>query len=187
MTHKMKCLFFSIPFLLVVACVFFHLIEFPLGRESITDSAQYLEVNHYVEAALTDSFRGALPEKIPALAEVEIYNYSYSCAVFGNPEFCIILQVRFNDANEFAEERNRLFLLSADKSAPHEFSKIFLKGSPEEIRAYLDDYPQDGTRYAFEIVQVNELQKTILYFVSQTYDGQRENTAVTSFLWNAIA
>lgn len=187
---KKRIYFFSILFFLFVGvaiCIYFFHSGPPLGQETVTDPAQYRNVNPYVETALADSFSGALPEKLSVLAEVDTYCYSYSCALFGDPEFYIILQVKYNDVNEFTEERSRLLRLSAGTASPNESGRSFLKGSPEEITAYLDDRLQDGTRYIFEIVQVNESQNTILYLVSQLCDGQEKSTEVVSILQNVIS
>ena len=57
-----------------------------------------------------------------------------------------------------------------------------LKGSLEELAAYLDGEPQDGTRYVLACVQLDPVQKTVSYFVAQLYDGQKPLSAVSDIL-----
>ena len=63
-----------------------------------------------------------------------------------------------------------------------EVTVIWLKGSLEELAAYLDGEPQDGTRYVLACVQLDPVQKTVSYFAAQLYDGQKPLSAVSDIL-----
>ena len=154
----------------------------PVGGAEITAPEQYLNVNHYVETALHNDFLDFLPElgRLDPSADILRYHYEYRCAALGEPQFAISMQVEFCDDAAYQAERSRIMRLTGEPS--DEVTVTWLKGSTEELAAYLDGEPQDGTRYVLACVQLDPVQKTVSYFAAQLYDGQKPLSAVSDIL-----
>ena len=100
--------------------------------------------------------------------------------MLGDPQFAISMQVEFRDDAAYQAESGRIMRFTGEPS--DEVTIIWLKGSTEELAAYLDGEPQDGTRYVLACVQLDPVQKTVSYFAAQLYDGQKPLSAVSDIL-----
>lgn len=90
------------------------------------------------------------------------------------------MQVEFRDDAAYQAESGRIMRFTGEPA--DEVTVIWLKGSLEELAAYLDGEPQDGTRYVLACVQLDPVQKTVSYFAAQLYDGQKPLSAVSDIL-----
>jgi len=77
------------------------------NNEKNTDISSYGNFNEYVRRDLEKSI-ALLPKTIPSDATVDNYIYSYSCAPLGDPNYSILLCLRFSDENSFGFEKNRI-------------------------------------------------------------------------------
>lgn len=154
----------------------------PVGGADLTAPEEYLNVNHYVETALHSDFPDFLPEReaLDPSAGILRYHYEYRCGVLGDPQFAISMQAEFRDDAAYQAECSRIAQLAEGPSEG--VTHIWLKGSAEEIAAYLDGEPQDGTRYVLACVQLDPAQRTVSYFAAQLYDGQEPLSAVSEAL-----
>ena len=154
----------------------------PVVGAEITAPEEYLNVNHYVETALHSDFPDFLPDReaLDPSADILRYHYEYCCGVLGDPQFAISMQVEFRDDAAYQAESGRIMRFTGEPA--DEVTVIWLKGSLEELAAYLDGEPQDGTRYVLACVQLDPVQKTVYYFVAQLYDGQKPLSAVSDIL-----
>lgn len=154
----------------------------PVGGADLTAPEEYLNVNHYVETALHSDFPDFLPEReaLDPSAGILRYHYEYRCGVLGDPQFAISMQAEFHDDAAYQAECSRIAQLAEGPSEG--VTRIWLKGSAEEIAAYLDGEPQDGTRYVLACVQLDPAQRTVSYFAAQLYDGQKPLSAVSEAL-----
>lgn len=176
---KRLCRF--LPLLLCI-CLFSCAADPPVGGADLTAPEEYLNVNHYVETALHSDFPDFLPEReaLDPSADILRYHYEYRCGVLGDPQFAISMQAEFHDDAAYQAESDRIMRFTGEPA--DEVTVIWLKGSLEELAAYLGGEPQDGTRYVLACVQLDPAQRTVSYFAAQLYDGQEPLSAVSEAL-----
>lgn len=179
--NKRKYRFLSLLLLLCIG-LFSCAADPPVGEVDITAPEEYLNVNHYVETALHSDFPDFLPEReaLDPAADILRYHYEYRCGLLGDPQFAVSMQAEFCDDAAYQAECSRIMQLAEEPSEG--VTLIWLKGSAEEIAAYLDGEPQDGTRYVLACAQLDSAQRTVFYFAAQLYDGQEPLSAVSEAL-----
>ena len=174
-------LLFCLSFITVVVGFMFFL-DPPIGETTETDPKALGNYNNYVENALLSDFKGSLPTAGAPGRNDQRYLYWYGCSVFGDPQFCVNLTSRFEDATAFNTEWARIEELSVCFEEISDKEKIyFINGTSENISKLLDDEIFDGTPYQFEIVIVNSELQSMEYFSAFLWEGQTRTPFIEEF------
>lgn len=171
----------------VLACMAALLLPFrndpPAADGFSEDAGEYMEVNWFVEKALTDEFAPVLPQQIPADATAERYVYRYSRGMFGDPAFFIDLALRFDGDEAFSQEYERLQSLGVPKTVQLGGVEYLLFAcDPKSVASYFDDKIYDGLVLPFNLAAVDRESRTIEYMIAHVQDGSLRYARLSDLL-----
>lgn len=146
----------------------------PVETVTIYDKEQYMQFNSYVANAIKSDFSQTLPQAIPEQASITNYVYSYRCALFGDPTFSVMLELKYAERAVFEREMERLHSLensvailadSLDKKL------ICIDSNLVSIEKYLDKEVFDGLSFSISCAEIDEKNMTITYCIASLWDG----------------
>lgn len=152
----------------------------PITTVRVTDTSAYGKFNDYVNRDLAQSV-SILPNEIPSNATVIEYNYNYCCAVLGDPNYSILLNLRFTDAESFTQERTRVLEMSGTdvqiiKSDSVE--RIYWGKTQEGLEKLTDSEVLDGLSVHIKYALLDNDNCQITYAMGLLWDGDEHDKKV---------
>lgn len=178
------CFFVLILFSFVIAIIVFLSIGYPVGNVEITDESKYLDTNDFTQEMIDEYSVGVLPAKINPGKNICNYNYSYNCALFGEPTCVVYLSCKYADIDEFKNEENRINTLCNIQSQMNDYKALYTSDSEliNNYNKYTDNEVLDGLLYIFEFAIINQDESTIEYVFAIQYDHTAKDEIILGLL-----
>lgn len=168
--------------LILFGCVLF-LSDPPIGSKRVTDIGDFGNYNRYVKNQLTDNYKGSFPAEVSDEWSDVSYYYQYKCAVFGDPNFCLDLQICAENSDYYLGEKERISSLTSECVQASDGKQYYiLSGDEDAIRHYFDDEIHDGQSYHFEIVVFDDAANRIEYLTAYRWDNAEKISYVDTVL-----
>lgn len=157
----------------------------PIGVVTIDDTSDYYRFNKFVKSSIESEFSSTLPKVIPPDVRNAEYHYLYSCGLLGDPTFYVFLRVEYADKDSICEEKRHLEQLAPICSLPKDEEQyLIFAGNEESFNGYLDDKPHSGVFWHFNIVVINENERTITYSLARYQDSYSKLDQLTNTIKN---
>ena len=169
---------FLVPVLLCTGCN-----NPPIESVVVQNVSSYLQVNDFVAKTLEEQFSGILPPE-DLLDEVAYYEYSYNCAIFGDPNFLIYLENTMFDVKAFSLEHQRVAAMAKQRVSVTESKSLYIVSdlNAYDLETYTDDKIYDGFDMTFEMAVVDEDSQSIAYLVALQQDSNTRPEIILSYL-----
>ncbi len=168
--------------LVIFGCMFF-LSDPPIGSKTVTDIDDFGTYNKYVKNQLADKFQGSFPAEVSDEWSDTSYYYQYKCAVFGDPNFCMDLQIHVENDSYYQGEKERISSITSECVQTSDGKQYYiLSGDENDIQHYFDDEIHDGQDYRFEIVVFDDAASRIEYLTAYRWDNAERISCVDTVL-----
>ena len=169
--------------LLIVTALLTACSDPPIDRVIVTDATEFGKYNEYVTNTLAKEFEGVLPAQIPRHSIVNAFSYSYECAVLGNPNFYIHLQLTIEGTETYRSEQERISSISSSVlNDPNGKTYYLIHINADDIRHYTDTDVLDGMNYRFECAVFDEASQSIQYLSAQLWDYYKKVDSINEIL-----
>ena len=187
MKSKKKCTIFSLIFTVLVLVVVMLLFSNPpIGIIRSDTLYDYGRCESFVFSCIEEYYADILPKYIPDSCEVNKFSFEYSCSLFGNPNFYILLNQQYSKA-EFDKEIDRIQSFNPTTTfSTKESQYLIVTGALSDISSITDSEILDGTFYTVEIAKVNKSTLCIEYFVLYQWDASPVSENISMFLYPLI-
>ena len=146
----------------------------PIGSKFITDSTYYLKTNSFVQKELSVLSDFPLPKTIPADAEVLEYQYAYDCSLLGEPNYSVMLVLRFPDEDAYRQEQARIEkYIDSDTTEKigSNCRKYYFGDTLTGLDILTDDRIEDGNCAILQYILLDDKEHTATYSVGKLFDG----------------
>ena len=152
----------------------------PITTVRVTDASAYGKYNDYVNKDLAQSV-SILPNEIPSKATVIEYNYNYCCAVLGDPNYSILLNLHFRDEETYTQEKTRVLEMTDSdvqiiKSGSVE--RIYWGKTQEGLEKLTDNEVLDGLSVHIKFALLDNDNCQITYAMGILWDGEEHDKKV---------
>ena len=157
----------------------------PIGSKCITDSTNYLKTNSFVQKELSVLSDFPLPKTIPADAEVLEYQYAYDCSLLGEPNYSVMLVLRFPDEDAYRKEQSRIGkFIDADTTEKRDSdcSKYYFGDTLTGLDILTDDRIEDGNCANLQFILLNDKEHAVTYAIGRLHDGSIYDDTIVHIL-----
>ena len=160
---------FIIILIIVLSLIFF---LFRDTEKSSTNILDYGRWNSTVKNTIIDQFNRSLPEKQTMIDYGQYYYYRSKTAMLGDLNFIVYAVLQFEDQKNFEKELIKYddMLYRGASIKKNDIVYYVIQGSENEALEFLNDKIYDGISYYFEIISINEKQKSISFINAYVWD-----------------
>lgn len=146
-----------------------------------TDPAEYGNWNSQTDSILDESFKSSLPGVELAKKYCKDYYYNSNQSVLGDVNFVVYAKFEISDRNEYEPIINSLNSENIVTDPENDETYYFIQGDSINISRYIDDETEDGMFYDFEIVEVNDQDRTVSYLSAHVWDYYTDDLLIDYF------
>lgn len=178
-----KCILFGlISAVLALIVVMLLFSNPPIGKIRSDSLYEYGRCERFVFSCFEKYYADIFPKYISDSCEVNNFSFEYSCSLFGNPNFYILLNQQYSKA-EFDKEIDRIQSFNPTTACSIKESQyLIVTGALSDISSMTDSKILDGTFYTLEMAKVNKSTLRIEYFVLYQWDASPISENVSMFL-----